>query len=100
MTAQAFEQSVVPWHPSGVCSLCHAKKTFYGKYPCCRLCGEAVCEQESCSNLLNLTEVGSLVNVLQKGMRPAFQTEKDGVITVCTNCEHTLQDAGRTAQLT
>lgn len=95
----AFEQSVVPWHPAAECTLCHAKKSFIGKFPCCRLCGNAVCEVETCSNLIQLEEMGKLVNVLTPGKAPAFQSQRDAVVAVCTSCEKTIQAAGRKAQI-
>ena len=58
----------------------------------------AVCEKTECANVIHLQEVGALVNVVQKGVRPAFSSSKDDQILACKNCETTLLAASRAAR--
>eukprot|EP00043_Microstomoeca_roanoka_P011489 m.108220 g.108220 ORF g.108220 m.108220 type:complete len:432 (+) comp15210_c0_seq3:115-1410(+) len=93
-----FEKSVVSWDSNSSCKCCNASFSgfSFGKSKThCRLCGSTVCDNDRCSSMLNLLEIGHLTGVLRSSK--VHVSEREAILPVCEQCETDIKQAGKSA---
>eukprot|EP00055_Hartaetosiga_balthica_P001780 m.1853 g.1853 ORF g.1853 m.1853 type:complete len:420 (+) comp1649_c0_seq1:115-1374(+) len=92
---EAFQKSIVSWNSSTTCTACSAGYSLLKSKTHCKLCGDTVCDADTCCNVFELVDIGKLVNVLQG--RPTCP--RDLAISICASCEENVNQAARTSRL-